>query len=82
MSDPKGIDSNTSLWLEGSLAGLVANLRVHAKFTSKKGVRAHHTEMGEKNRTKQKVLPKPLNFQKKLEIWILSVISWFLNIRN
>lgn len=81
MSDPKGIDSNTTLWLEGSLAGLVANLRVHAKFTSKKGVELTTLKWGKKT-TKQKVLPKPLNFQKKLEIWILSVISWFLNIRN
>lgn len=76
MSDPKVTDSNTSMWVEVSLAGLVANLKIHAKFMSKKGVQACHTEMEEK--TEQKALRKPLNFQKKLEIGILSTISWCL----
>lgn len=45
MSDPKVTDQ-IPMWLEVSLAGPVANLRVHAKFMFKKGVHACHTGMG------------------------------------
>lgn len=48
--------------LEVSLAELLADLRVHAKFMSKRGP-CYHVGM----KKKSPVFPKPLNFQKKLE---------------